>query len=141
MSENTPAETTVTHHWDGVQLDDASEPIHMLFAREALKRLGHSDFVKPEFDDTLCYREGDALTLVGVLPIRPEDSDMTVEELDEALGADVASTGAVMCIKQAVTLAEGGMLPRHLRFDVMSVYLDTVGLGARIRHLVGVWEA
>lgn len=107
-------------------------------AREALSRVGFTQFEESPYADVLACREGDLPVTVAVMSIPAEGFDMTIADVQE-LCDDVRTHGAALCVARAL-LIEGG-LPERLHFDVVGVCMSATEPRVRIHHVRGAWQS
>lgn len=129
VQERWGASTRVTEDY----LADCAE-----LAREALSRVGFTQFEESPYADVIACREGDLPVTVAVMAIPAEGFDMTIADVQE-LCDDVRTHEAALCVARAL-LTEGG-LPERLRFDVVGVCMSATEPRVRIHHVRGAWQS
>lgn len=107
-------------------------------AREALSRVGFTQFEESSYADVIACREGDLPVTVTVMAIPAEGFDMTIADVQE-LCDDVRTHEVALCVARAL-LTEGG-LPERLRFDVVGVCMSATEPRVRIHHVRGAWQS
>ena len=129
VQERWDASTRVT----GDYLADCAE-----LAREALSRVGFTQFEESPYADVITCREGDLPVTVAVMAIPAEGFDMTIADVQE-LCDDVRTHEAALCVARAL-LTEGD-LPERLRFDVVGVCMSATEPRVRVHHVRGAWQS
>lgn len=101
-------------------------------AREALSRVGFTQFEESPYADVIACLEGDLPVTVAVMSIPAEGFDMIIADVQE-LCDDVRTHGAALCVARA--------LPERLRFDVVGVCMSATEPRVRIHHVRGAWQS